>query len=236
MEKTKYISAKEVAQALGIPMVTVIRWAHQGKIPCKLKRDGYVFDWDEISDWAGSHDFVPMNKKTLYNDSTQDETISLRKAIERGEFIYNLPGCDIYSILKNALEKITLPEGTNKDKVLHELISREEIASTGIGKGVAIPHPRCTLNLKLEKPVIFVIFLERSIDFSAVDGKEVFVLFMMFSPCTEVHLKLLSRLSLCLREESFLTLLKDRAQKDKILSEIQRIETLFDSQKNDNLQ
>ena len=39
----KYLNSKEIAQLIGVPLVTVLRWAHQGKIPCKLKDDVYLF-------------------------------------------------------------------------------------------------------------------------------------------------------------------------------------------------
>jgi PTS system nitrogen regulatory IIA component len=224
VEKIKYLSAKEVAQSLGIPMVTVLRWAHQGKIPSKLKKDSYVFIKSEIKAWADNHHFIPTKKETTPASKPAIDSIRLSQAIERGGFYHNIPGRDIYSVLKNSLDLIRLPEKTDKEQVLNELLNREEIASTGIGKGVAIPHPRCTLNLCLDAPVIFVAYLEKSVDFNAVDGVGVFVLFIMFSPSTDIHLKLLSRLSLCLREEKFLNLLKHNAGEAELLSEIQRIE------------
>ncbi len=226
--KIKYLTAKEVAQSLGIPMVTILRWAHQGKIPCKSKKSGYVFIQNEIIEWAGSHDFMPAKKEATTSAIPRREPISLRNAIERGGFFYRVPGSDMYSVLKNALDMVRLPEGTDKEQVLNELVNREEIASTGIGKGVAIPHPRSTLNLNLEAPVIFVVFLEKPVDFNAVDGLDVFVLFLMFSPSTDIHLKLLSRLSLCLREEAFLALLKQESAGSELLSETRRIEKRFE--------
>lgn len=228
MDKNKYLSAKEVAQMLGVPMVTVQRWAHQGKVPCLIKDEEYLFKHSEMVTWAGTHNFsLEKNEKTP-PAPPEEEYISLTKALERGGFFYNVAGNDIYSVLKNAVDVIPLPEGTNKEQVLNELLNREEIASTGIGKGVAIPHPRYMLKLDLDAPVIFVIFLEKPVDFNALDGVGVSVLFMIFSPSTHFHLKLLSRLSHCLREESFLTLLNDKAGEQKLLTEIQRIEKQFE--------
>ncbi len=229
MEKMKYLTAKEVAQLLGIPMVTVLRWAHQGKIPCWLKEDGYEFKQHDILTWASTHNFMLAKKEAISPDTLPEESVSLTKALERGGFFYNQAGNDIYSVLKNAVDIIPLPAGTDKEKVLNELLNREEIASTGIGKGVAIPHPRIMLKLDLDAPVIFVVFLEKDVDFNAVDGLGVFVLFLIFSPSTHLHLKLLSQLSLCLREETFLTLLKKKSEKNILLSAIQTIENQFDA-------
>lgn len=89
---------------------------------------------------------------------------------------------------------------------------------------MAIPHPRTTLNLNMENPVIPVVFLKHPVDFNAVDGKDIFVLFFMFSPSTQIHLKLLSRLSICLRDKEFLSLLKTKASESEILAKIEQIE------------
>jgi PTS system nitrogen regulatory IIA component len=222
-EKTR-LTTKEIAQLLGTPMVTVLRWAHQGKIPCKLKKDTYVFKKSEILEWADAHGLFVKKAADEEPDSHTDDPISLKKAVERGGFIYNLPGSDIFSVFKHAVERIKLPEGTDKELVLNELINREEIHSTGIGKGVAIPHPRTTLNLNLEHPVIPVVFLKQPVDFNAVDGQDIFVLFLIFCPSTQVHLKMLSRLSLCLRNNEFQTLLKNKARQQDIVARIQQIE------------
>jgi PTS system nitrogen regulatory IIA component len=224
MKKKKRLTAKEVAHLLGTSMVTVLRWAYQGKIPCKLKQDTYFFKKNEIIEWAKAHDLTLKKEDDNKDETHAEESVSLKKAILRGGFIYNLEGSDIFSVLKNAVEKIRFPEGTDKELVFNVLINREEIASTGIGKGVAIPHPRTTLNLNLENPVIPVVFLKHPVDFNAVDGKEIFVLFFMFSPSTQIHLKLLSRLSICLQDKEFLSLLKNKTGENEILTKIEQIE------------
>jgi PTS system nitrogen regulatory IIA component len=126
--------------------------------------------------------------------------------------------------LKHAVEQLRLPEGADREMVLNELLNREEIASTGMGKGVAIPHPRSALNLNLEHPIITMAFLEQPVDFNAVDGEDVFVLFLVLSPNTQTHLKLLSRLSMCLRDKEFMALLRKKAGENDLLSKIEQIE------------
>lgn len=224
MKEKKRLTAKEVAHLLGTSMVTVLRWAYQGKIPCKLKKDTYFFKKNEIIEWAKAHDLQVKKEDEKKDESHPEESVSLKKAIQQGGFIHNLEGSDIFSVLKNAVDKIGFPEGTDRELVFNELINREEIASTGIGKGVAIPHPRTTLNLNLENPVIPVVFLKHPVDFNAVDGKDIFVLFFMFSPSTQIHLKLLSRLSICLRDKEFLSLLKNRVSENEILGKVEQIE------------
>lgn len=227
MKKKKVLTVREAARLLGTPMVTVLRWAHQGKVPCKSKKDGYFFKELELIEWAGAHD-MPLaslgeQKKTTLPQ--QEHGAGLSRALRRGGVIQGVPGSDIYSVMENVLEQAKLPDGADKSLVFDELINREEIASTGIGKGVAIPHPRSPLNLALEEPVITAAYLEQPVDFNAVDGVDVFVLFLMLSPSTPRHLELLSKLSICLRDQRFRSLLEQRAGEAELISAIEEIET-----------
>lgn len=225
MKEKKILTAKEVARLLGTPLVTVQRWAHQGKIPCKFKHNCFCFKKNEIIGWAKSHDLLLVKKEDKSKAAPEaEESVSLRKAVQWGGIIKDLEGSDIYTVLKHAVEKIEFPDGTDRVLVLNELLNREEIASTGIGKGVAIPHPRRTLNLDLGYPLIPMAFLKEPVDFNAVDGEEIVVLFLMFSPSTQIHLKLLSRLSLCLRSKEFLSLLKKGPDEKELLAAIEKME------------
>ena len=227
MKKTKYLSSQEVARLMGVPLVTVSRWVHQGKIPCKLKNNAYVFNQAKIISWARAHHFY-LNEALHTNLSENEKPrISLITAIESGGIFYNLDGNDIYSVLKNAVENTSVIRPEDRERVLNELINREEIASTGIGNGIAIPHPRRPLDCLLTSPAIPVFFLKNKIEFNAVDQQPVLVLFMLFNPSTQIHLKLLATLSFCLRDKQFLTLIRNRASLESLLREITRIETDF---------
>lgn len=227
MKRTKYLSGQEVARLMGVPLVTVSRWAHQGKIPCKLKNNTYVFNQAKIISWARAHHFYINEASQTILSANEKPRVSLATAIESGGVFYNLDGNDIYSVLKNAVEDTSVIRPEDRERVLNELIHREEIASTGIGNGIAIPHPRRPLDCLLISPAIPVFFLKNKIEFNAVDQQPVLVLFMMFSPSTQIHLRLLATLSFCLRDKQFLTLVKNRVSRELLLREITRIETDF---------
>jgi PTS system nitrogen regulatory IIA component len=229
MKEKKNLSAKEIAELLGIPLVTVQRWVHQGKIPCKFKHNDYFFKKSEIESWARAHDFSITPQEKNKPGEKEKESHILSRAIKRGGIFYDLKGDDIYTVLKNGTAKVDFPGDTNRDRILDELLNREEIASTGIGKGAAIPHPRHILDLNLDEPLMPLFFLRQGVDFNSVDGKPVFVLFFMFSTSTDIHLKLLSRLSFCLRDNEFLAMLKQKTTGEELLKKIKEIEKNFNS-------
>lgn len=65
------------------------------------------------------------------------------------------------------------------DHIVSELLKREELGSTGMGGGVAIPHARFA---EVRKPYGMLVRLKKPIDFDAVDGKPVDTVFLLLLP------------------------------------------------------
>lgn len=86
--------------------------------------------------------------------------------------------------------------------LLEEIRTREKLASTGIGEGVAVPHALCDL---MTETVMAAVRLKKAVDFDAPDARPVDLLFIMAGPRgeTALHLKLLSKLARLLHDEEF---------------------------------
>jgi PTS system nitrogen regulatory IIA component len=104
---------------------------------------------------------------------------------------------------KQALQELAVRAaamtGRGEREVLDVLTQRERLGSTGIGSGIAIPHGKLT---KLER--LFGVFarLERPIDFEALDGQPVDLMFLLLAPeaAGADHLKALARVARLLRD------------------------------------
>jgi PTS system nitrogen regulatory IIA component len=90
--------------------------------------------------------------------------------------------------------------GTDASQIFSTLIERENLGSTGIGSGVALPHGRIA---GLEKVVGFFLRLQTEMDFDAIDHLPVNLVFAILVPqdATEEHLKLLASLASIFRDE-----------------------------------
>ena len=86
-----------------------------------------------------------------------------------------------------------LPEFT-EGEIFNSLINRERLGSTGLGKGVALPHGRLQ---GLKQPLAAFLTLTDGVDFDAIDGKPVDLLFALLVPeaSTDEHLQILARLA-----------------------------------------
>ncbi len=213
------LETDKVAELLGVPEITVQRWVHQGKIPYRVKKRKYIFIKDEIINWAQIHK-IPLKKQNRKSLETSD--ISVSESIKRGDVYFGLQGNDSYEILKNAIEKIDFI--IEKERLLDEIIRREEIASTGIGNGIAIPHPGRNFKLKIDFPITYVFFLKNPIDFNSVDNEPIKVIFMFFTPSVEIHLKFISRLSFILKKKDFIREIKLCKNKKQVLELVERVE------------
>lgn len=100
--------------------------------------------------------------------------------------------------------------------IYNSLLEREKIGSTGIGKGVAIPHAKTEIAKKLT--IAFGI-AKNKVDFNSLDNEGVNIFFAFASPQKEsqVYLKILARISRLVRNEEFRnTLLKCKTPKEVI--------------------
>src|SRR6202008_1798345 len=90
--------------------------------------------------------------------------------------------------------------GQNERSVFEVLLQREKLGTTAVGYGVAIPHGKLP---KLEKLFGFFARLERPIDFEAMDGQPVDLVFLLLAPegAGADHLKALARIARLLRDQ-----------------------------------
>ena len=129
---------------------------------------------------------------------------------------------------KNLLEELATLASKETDLdsrvILEALVERERLGSTGVGRGVALPHTRL---LGLEK--IFCAFVRTNpVDFEAVDGKLVDLVFLLLVPeeSGADHLKALSCLSKLLRDETVTAALRKASNVDEIYQIICENDTL----------
>jgi len=139
-----------------------------------------------------------------------------------GGIFFRVGGADRDSVLRNVVEMLRLPDHVDREFLFQVLLARESLGSTGIGDGIALPHARNPIVLNVERPAITLCFLEKPIEFGALDGLPVSILFTLVSPTVRAHLHLLSRLAFMLNNKEFRAELKRQASRDEILTTARR--------------
>lgn len=103
-----------------------------------------------------------------------------------------------------------------QEGIIKAILKREELGSTGIGRGVAVPH---TKHPSVKQLVGAVAVSHEGVDFDSLDGEKVYLFFMLISPPDRPgdHLRALENVSRQLRDDSFCKFLKQAKTAEEIL-------------------
>ncbi|NNE09346.1 MAG: PTS sugar transporter subunit IIA [Gemmatimonadetes bacterium] len=142
----------------------------------------------------------------------------LARLISRDSILYPLVGDtkdDLLATLTDFLAKRYALE-TDTDRILGRVLKREAQFSTGIGRGIAIPHAEIG---EVREPRLVVGFHPGGADFDSVDDEPVFLVFLLvFSPeNSEDRLAILSEISQLLRNFALLEELRDAKNADELV-------------------
>ena len=223
------LSVKDIAKLLNVTDRTIYRWIKQESIPVYRINDQCRFNRAEIIEWATSRR-IPLSADYLTEPEEGKMPLpSLADTLKTGGIVYRVEGTDTPTVLHNVVQVMKLPEEVDREFLYQVLLARENLGSTGLGNGIAIPHVRNPIVLHITKPIITLCFLEHPIDFSAIDGEPVDTLFTLISPTVRAHLHLLSRLGFVLRNPAFRAAIKEQRLRDQILEELVRAENTLPS-------
>ena len=108
-----------------------------------------------------------------------------------------------------------LPEA-DLDSVSRAILGREELGSTGIGQGVAVPHTR---HPTVSRLIGTVALSRQGVDFAALDGEPVNIFFLLISPPNQPgdHLRALENISRHLKDERFVSFLRQAKTREEVV-------------------
>lgn len=108
-------------------------------------------------------------------------------------------------------------DGEKLSGISDKIFEREELMSTGVGKGLAIPHAKSNL---LSEHMVSLVILEQTIDFKSIDGHPVDIVMLVAGPAenNRAHIQLLSRISKLMNKDGFRRDLKDSTSPEEIIA------------------
>jgi PTS system nitrogen regulatory IIA component len=141
-------------------------------------------------------DFV-VREAILVDLQAQDKETAIREIVRS----LHAAGC----IAENDLESVT-----------RAILAREELGSTGIGQGVAVPHTR---HATVNRLVGTVALSRHGVEFAALDGEPVDILFLLISPPNQPgdHLRALENISRHLKDERFINFLRQARTREHVI-------------------
>ncbi len=220
-----HVDFRDAARFLGVDEGTLSRWIRRGEVRAHLVHDQYQFERIDLLEFASNRGIeVPPEMLADPTDRGQ-EMASLAEAVRAGGVHHDVPGNDKASVLRAVVQRLPVPEGLDRGFLYQMLLAREQLGSTGVGHGIAIPHPRNPIVLRVPAPSVAVCYLAAPIDFEALDGNPVHTLFTVVSPSVRVHLHLLAVLGAGLHDPEVLSLVEARAAEPLLTAALDRVES-----------
>jgi nitrogen PTS system EIIA component len=222
------LNLDEAARMLGVSSGTVSRWAREGVLGVRRPSGEFRFETAQLRRWARSQGLkindlhsVPIKGSWPAADtpgSAAESSQPLTMALSRGGSVDQLDCETQEDVLRALVAAAPLPTTTDRNHLLEQLFQRENLSSTGLGHGVALPHPRTPSAAFSPEAMVVLGQLREPMDWDALDGEPVHTVLLLLNPSPEVHLKVLSRLAFLLREDRFQALLSERADFAEILA------------------
>lgn len=213
------LTIRDAARMLGLPERALARHVEKGECPFRRMDGRPCLDQEELAEWAAARG-LPID----FAAGGEERMPSLAEALEAGGIVHGVEGADKAAVLRRLVEAMPLPPEVDAGFLHGVLLAREALGSTALGDGVAVPHPRSPILLRVPRALATLCYLATPIDFGALDGRPVHALFSMVSPTTRIHLHLLSRLAFALRDPAFKDCVARRAPADDVLAAARRID------------
>ena len=219
------LTVRDAARLLNVSEKTVYRWINRGEMPAYQVHEQYRFNRAELLEWATTRK-IAVSPEIFSEPESQGISIpTLSEALQNGGITYRVVGEDKWEVLRNIVQLLQLPEEVDREFLYRVLVAREELSSTGIGEGIAMPHVRNPVVFHVSKPIVTLFFLEHPVEYGAIDGQPVHALFMLISPSVRAHLQLISRLAFALRDPVFSEVIHRQGLRDEILNAAKKVES-----------
>jgi PTS system nitrogen regulatory IIA component len=203
------VTVREAAVFLNAREAKVYEWIESGDLPACRINDQYRINRSELLEWATERN-IPV-APALFHEGDEDERVpSAAESLERGGVFHGVGGTTREDVLRSILALLKLEDEGDRETLLQLLLARDAAAVVPVGNGIAIPHVRNPIALSTGEPSLTLCFLERPVDFAALDGQPVFALFFLVSPTTRVHLQMLAKIAYLLRDTAFREAIRGR--------------------------
>jgi PTS system nitrogen regulatory IIA component len=150
--------------------------------------------------------------------------MKITEILDRSAIKIGLESIEKEDVLKELVDVLAeVQDIGDKKSILKALIERENLGSTGIGQGIAIPHGKTD---KVNELVAVLGISQKGVNFESLDGELVYILFLLVAPKDTAgpHLKALAQISRLLRDSYFCELLKRCKSSEDVFELIRREE------------
>ena len=226
-KEPEIMTLQDVARYLKVAEKSVLRMIHRGEIPCVKVASQWRFMRSVVNDWLISN--MPTAQKRhirTYPPIEPDAPLLVRLISPELVRLNIKPGTRTFVLSQLIAPLIEQKLINNGATLLKKLIERENMVSTAIGPDVSIPHARTPGESEVNEPCVVIGICKKGTDFHAVDGGMTYVFLLICSNTDVIHLRLMARIVLLLRNPEVIKHLRSARSKNVV------IKVLIDTERN----
>jgi PTS system nitrogen regulatory IIA component len=212
----------EAARLLNVTEATLTRWVRQGLLR-SVDGNGQYFERIELERWAGQRGLSlaaePRPRPTLPEDL-------LAAAVERGAVTTGVKPATASEAIEIAMGALPHLDARTRQHLRDRVLEREGMASTALGHGFALPHPRKPPSKLIAEAMVSVVFPDPPLDWVALDGEPVHTVFLLLSPNAPVHLQILSRIAHSLRLPELRSFLREQPSQARLVARLRALRSI----------
>jgi len=219
------LTLQEVADYLQLSDKTILKMVKNGEIPCAKIANLWRFSKPMLDDWITSKmQVIPQNDLSRLVES-QFDYIPLARLIDEKSIITDLKGQTTKEVIHELAEKAYINEFVaDKNIFIKQLLEREQLTSTSIGQGIALPHLRKPNGNIVTEPKIVIGVSKEGIDFDSLDGEKTTLFLLLLSDSEVVHLKLLSKITRIFGIDNAISQIKQLRKPEEFVKFFNKIE------------
>lgn len=193
---SQIMTLSEVAEYLKVAEKTVSRMIARNEIPCAKIAGQWRFMRSMIDDWITSKmEVIPQNDLARLVES-ETELVPLSRLLDESYVLTDIQPGSKSDVLTQLVSPLVNSGVLNQEEdYLNKLLTREGMASTALGNGVAWPHIRQINQNSRRGPLVVTGLCPSGTDFQSHDGLPTKLFFLLLSDSEVVHLRLMSKIS-----------------------------------------
>lgn len=194
------MTLSEIANYLKVAEKTVLRMIQKDEIPCVKIASQWRFDKGLIDKWI-----IDKMHRTDTDELTRlmqkdADSVPISRLTSEDFIVTDLEPGDPESVLRElSLPLVTAGLVHDHEQFVSKLLSRENMISTSIGEGYAMPHIRNPQENTSSRPVVVIGICREGIEFDAIDDQPVKVFFLIYTNNEIAHLRIISKINNFLR-------------------------------------
>ena len=214
-----FLKVKDISTKLGVSEKTVYRMINSKSIPFAIKIGGqWRFNTEKIEQW------ILESQKSDKNKTPTNYQIGISEAMTNGLIIYRAHGGNRDEILDEILGMAGNLSDEETTSIKKQILYSESIISSSL-QGISFMAPEVDDSYHVDKSQLFVAFLEKPMNFKAIDNIDTEIVFLLLAVNKTEQLILKTRLSRLLMEKEFITMAKKHLNRRDLIEQVTSIET-----------